>query len=129
MRGGRYPLTKLFMLDINENEMMEKEIKPSPMLEIFSANSLYECSSKQNLAIFLHQACFSPPISTWIEAINQNLFATFPGLTVDLVNKYLPRSENTVKGHMNQTFKNKRSKKTSEKSTPIPSEDPSENSK
>ena len=35
MRGGRDPLTKLFKLDLNENEITEKEIKPSPMLEVF----------------------------------------------------------------------------------------------
>ena len=44
MRRGRDPLTKLFMLYINKNEMIEKEIKPSPMLEQFSENSVYECS-------------------------------------------------------------------------------------
>ena len=46
IRGGRDPLTKLFMLDINGNELTEKEIKPSPMLETFSANSVYKSSSK-----------------------------------------------------------------------------------
>ena len=80
------------MLDINKNEMKEKEIKPSPILEQFSEKSVYECSLKQNLAIFLHQACFSPPMSTWIEAIKQNFFVTFPGLLVDLVKKYIPKS-------------------------------------
>ena len=90
---------------------------------------MYECSPKKNLAISLHQACFSPPISTWIEDIKQNFFAKFPGLTVNIVNKYLPISEHTVKGHMCQTFKNKTGTKTSEKPTTIPSEDPSENPK
>ena len=42
MRGERDPLTKLFMLNINENEMTERNIKPSPILEQFSANSVYE---------------------------------------------------------------------------------------
>ena len=114
MRGGRDPLTKLFILGINENETKEKKLKPSPIIEQFSENSVYECSSKQNLAIFLHQACFSPPISTWIEAIKKNFFATFPGLTVDLVNKYTPKSEHIVKGHTRQTFKNKISTKLQE---------------
>ena len=85
--------------------------------------------TETNLAIFLHQACFSPSISTWVEDIKQFLFATFPGLTVDLFNKYLPKSEHTVKGHMCKTFKNKIGTKTSEKATTIPSEDPSENPK
>ena len=87
---------------------------------------MYECSPKKNLAIFLHQAYFNPPISTWIDDIKQNLFVTFPGLTVDLVKKYLPKSDHTVKGRMCQTFKNKISTKTLEKPTTILSEDPSE---
>ena len=35
MIGGRDPLKKLFMLDINENEMTEKEIKLSPIIDFF----------------------------------------------------------------------------------------------
>ena len=79
--------------------------------------------------MFLHQACFRPSISSLIEAIKQNFFANFPGLTVYLVKKYLPKSDHTVKGRMCQTFKNKISTKTSENKTTIPSEDPSEKHK
>ena len=72
MKGGRDPPTKLFMLDITRNEMTEIEIKPSLILEQFSKKTVYKCSSKQNLVIYLHQACFSPPVSTWIAAIKKN---------------------------------------------------------
>ena len=99
------------------------------MLEQISVKSLYECSPKQNLAIFLHQACFSPPISTWIEAIKKHLSENFPVLSVDIFKTYLRKSEHTVKGHMRKTFNNKISTKTSEKATTIPSEDPNENPK
>ena len=51
------------MLNMNENEMKEKEIKLSTIIEQFSANSVYECSQKQKLAISLHQTCFNPPIT------------------------------------------------------------------
>ena len=84
---------------------------------------------KKNLVIFLHPTCFSPPISTWIEYIKQNLFATFSGLTINLVKKCLLKSEHTMKVHMLQTFNNKSSTKASEIPTIIPSEDPSENDK
>ena len=62
MKGGRDPLTKLFMLTITGNKMTEKEIQLSPILEYFIANSIYECSSKQNIEVFLHQVCFNPPV-------------------------------------------------------------------
>ena len=35
IRGGIDPLTKIFMLDINEKEMIEKNIKPSSVPEFF----------------------------------------------------------------------------------------------
>jgi hypothetical protein len=49
--------------------------------------------------------------STWITAINNGHFATWPGLTADLVRKHLPRSTATVKGHLNQQRKNLQSTK------------------
>jgi hypothetical protein len=60
---------------------------------------------------FLYAACGSPVPSTWITAINNGHFATWPGLTADLVRKHLPKSMATVKGHLNQKRKNLRSTK------------------
>jgi hypothetical protein len=60
---------------------------------------------------FLHAACGSPVPSAWITAINNGHFATWPGLTADLVRKHLPKSTATVKGHLNQQRKNLRSTK------------------
>jgi hypothetical protein len=44
----------------------------------------------------------SPPKSTFLAAIKNHpkLFNSFPGLTCDLINKHLPLSTATVKGHM-----------------------------
>ena len=55
--------------------------------------------------MYLHQAYWSPSKSTWILAIKRNAFTTWPGLTAALVDKYLPKSESTVKGHLIKTFK------------------------
>jgi hypothetical protein len=59
-----------------------------------------------NLVQFLHAACGSPVPSTWIKAIDSGHFATWPGLTANLVRKHLPKSTTTVKGHLNQQRKN-----------------------
>jgi hypothetical protein len=86
------------------------------------ANSAYENKTKVQLIDFLHRACFSPPISTWTQAIEKNFFTTWPGLTADAVRKYLPKSLATAKGHLKATPKNLRS--TSKKpnpSSPVPS--------
>jgi hypothetical protein len=73
------------------------------------ANSAYEQKTKVRLIDFLHRACFSPPISTWTQAIEKNFFATLPGLTADAVRKYLPKSLATAKGHLKSAPKNLRS--------------------
>jgi hypothetical protein len=39
---------------------------------------------------------------TWLKAIQNGHFSTWPSMTVENVRKYLPRSDAMVKGHMNQ---------------------------
>jgi hypothetical protein len=50
--------------------------------------------------------------STLLKAICNGHLATFPGLTVANVNKFLPKSMATSKGHLDQTRKNARSTQT-----------------
>lgn len=59
-------------------------------------------TTKRDLVKFLHAACCSPVPSTWIKAIKKNHFATWPGLTAELVTKYLPPTIATAKGHLKQ---------------------------
>ena len=55
---------------------------------------------------YLHQALFSPAKATLIKAIENNQFASWPGLTADAVKKYLPDSSPaTDKGHMKRQKK------------------------
>jgi len=60
---------------------------------------------------FLHAAAFSPVTSTWIDAINNGHFTTWPGLTAEAVKRYLPKSLATAQGHLDQARKNQRSTK------------------
>lgn len=60
---------------------------------------------------FLHAALFSPVVSTLTKAIKNGHLATWPGLTVENIRKYLPKSLATAKGHLDQTRKNTRSTK------------------
>ena len=36
----------------------------------------------------------------WIEAINKDYYATYPGITPERVRKYIPKSEYMEIGHM-----------------------------
>jgi hypothetical protein len=57
---------------------------------------------------FLHAAAFSPVQETWLKAIWAGHFATWPGLTEDLVRKHLPKEIASVKVHLSQRRKNLR---------------------
>ena len=72
------------------------------------ANTLFTPQTQQKMVQWLHAAAFSPSTSTFIDAIQCNFFATWPGLTPDIVWRYLPPSDTTVKGHLDQQRQRKR---------------------
>ena len=49
---------------------------------------------------YLHACAGYPVTSTWIQAIRRGYFTTWPGLTASRVQRYLPKSEETVLGHL-----------------------------
>ena len=54
----------------------------------------------------MHQAALSPVKTTWKKAIEDGKFATWPGLTVEVVEKYLTRhAPATDKGHISRQRK------------------------
>jgi hypothetical protein len=103
IHGQRHPATGLWTVplptDTNDNQKIPSE----------QINSVYATTNLRDLVQYLHQCCYSPTPSAWIKAIQLGNFATWPGLTADLVRKHLPKSAATVKGHLRQTFKNTRS--------------------
>ena len=56
---------------------------------------------------------------TWTKAIDAGYFATWPGLTSELVRKHLPKLLATVKGHLKQDRQNIRSTKPSIATAPL----------
>ena len=65
--------------------------------------------TSSELALFLHAAAGYPTKTTLITAINKGYFSTWPGLTAQLIKKYLPTSVPTIKGHIKQEQQNLRS--------------------
>ena len=55
--------------------------------------------------MFYHAACFSPSKITFIQTMRRNDFTSRHGLTTELVAKYLPKTEATVKGHTKKKIK------------------------
>ena len=77
-------------------------------VEISKANNVYHKANviirkkqiKSDLAKYLHATLLSPTLPTLVQAINNNHFVTWPGLTTNLIKKYLPKSIFTYQGHM-----------------------------
>ena len=95
--GQHYPVTTLY--GINMTETLALMTAP-PLPDSFFANHVYETKTKQELIMFYHADFFSPSKSTFIQAIKRNALTSCHGLTAELVAKYLPKTEATVKVHI-----------------------------
>ena len=62
---------------------------------------MHKNTTKTELATYLHACCFSPTASTFITAIKNGNFISWPGLTPSLISK-MPPSPNTAKIHLKQ---------------------------
>ena len=72
-------------------------------------------STLAELAMYHHQMLCLPPKSTLLRAIGNQQLKSFPGLTYELTNKYIPPLIASNKGHMVQTRKNLQSTRANQK--------------
>ena len=84
--------------------------QPTPSKEVLSV-ILRKNQTHIDLVTYLHAACFSPVKSTFLRAIKNNHFTTWPGLTEDIINKSLEPSLASAQGHLNQERQNLQSTK------------------
>ena len=97
--GQRYPSTGLYYIDLPE----PPPVAPQSLHPF--ACSPYKMRTKSDLIQYLHRCAFSPVVHTWTKAIDAGFFATWPGLTSELVRKHLPKLLATAKGHLQQDWK------------------------
>jgi len=88
--------------------------RPSPLE---ACNNVYEFRTKPELCRFYHATAGFPTQATFEQAVEKNFYASWPGLTVDLVCKHFPESEETQKGHMKAMKSGVRSTKKKAKSS------------
>ena len=67
--------------------------------------------TRKEVVDYLHACCFSPTKQTFLQAIKNGNFLTWPSLTQDLVSKHLIPPVATAKGHLTQERKKLRSTK------------------
>jgi len=89
-----------------------------PSREIQHTANAIICKSqaKTELAEYLYGCCGSPAVSTFIHAIKNGNFLSWPGIESVSFTKHLPPSIDSAKGHLDQEQKNLQSTKVLEDS-------------
>ena len=67
---------------------------------------MFTKKTQAELASFLHATCFIPVKSTFIKALKNGIFLTWPGLMVKLIATHPPKIEATIFGNLDQMRKN-----------------------
>ena len=71
-------------------------------------SSIYELGKKEDIMRHLFQVLFIPVKLTWIQAIQEGIYTTWPGMTGKLVKNHLPKSMAIVPGHLQKFSQNAR---------------------
>ena len=111
--GQRDPITGLYYIYLPE----PPPVTPQSLHPI-ACNS-YNMKTKEELVQYLHRCVFSSIMHTWNKAIDAGYFSTWPGLTSEMVRKYLPKLLATEKGHLKQDRQNILSTKPSITASPL----------
>jgi hypothetical protein len=101
MYGSQDPKSRLWRVDLKQRFETNQ----------VQCNHAHDNSNKKDLINYLHAACYSPVKSTWITAIKNVNFSSWPGLTEHAVEKHLSKSTSTTKVHLNQQRQNARTTK------------------
>ena len=78
---------------------------PSPQPQ---ANALIPANTQKDLVQWLHAGAFSPSISTFFDAVEQNFFTTWLHLTPQIICRHLCTPIATIKGHLDQQWQRQR---------------------
>jgi hypothetical protein len=92
----------------HKSRLWRVNLKQKNEPEIVQCNNAHDKNNQKALINYLHAACFSPVKSTWIKAIKNGNFLSWPGLNEHTVDKHLSKSTSTSKGHLNQQRQNAR---------------------
>ena len=102
MKGRRNPISNLYMLNLTQSNNLLTEFQTP---DKYFAGDLYEWKSKGTLVDYHHASCWSPTQSGWIKAITKNFFTSCPGLSFELVQKYLTKNNQPYWGTLNNLGK------------------------
>ena len=102
----RFPLVKDACSTSNQNTdtgllaaSPQEVLKHLPPPTADSINNVYEIKTKPELVRYYHAAAGFPAKPTWLAAIKNGHYNTWPGLDAATVARYFPESQEMWKGH------------------------------
>lgn len=109
IRGPRDPLTRMWIVPFTTNDTLPTSAVQKITLPPKIACNAYTQKSTADLITYHHITLGSVAPPTLIQAIKNGYLTTFPGLTVQAVQKYLPKSIIYYMSHIHKIRKNTRS--------------------
>jgi hypothetical protein len=88
------------MWKLNLTPTTEVPSQPEQAATYESANVIFDLPSARETFLWYHASAGFPTKSTFISAVRNGNYATWPKLTVNLIEKYFPDSTETIKGHL-----------------------------
>jgi hypothetical protein len=108
--GFKCPMTGMWhipLIDLIQNNNTVTVIVNRPPLEFLPArpppteaiHNVYELKTQPKLVHYYHAVSRFPTKPTWLKAIKNKQFASWPRLMADVVDRHYPDSDETPKGH------------------------------
>jgi hypothetical protein len=109
MQGSRDHATGLWRINLLQTNPTCNISQPPS--QPHTSNNVYVLRNSGALVNYLHKEMSSSTKSDLVHAIKKGHLTTWPGLTVEAVNKHLKLTPATSMGHMNQRRQNTRASK------------------
>ncbi len=109
LESERCEHTGMWKLDLNPTTSLstpEGQAAPNETL-----NVIFDLPSARETFLWYHASAEFPTKATFIDAVRNSNYSTWPKLTVTLINCYFPDSNETIKGHLKGQYQGIRSTK------------------
>jgi hypothetical protein len=98
LKSERCKHTGMRKLNLNpETTISNQEVPTAPPKTL---NVIFDLPSARETFLWYHASAGFPTKETFVDVVHKGNYATWPKLTVTLINRYFPDSDETIKGHL-----------------------------
>ena len=98
LESKRCEHTGMWRLDLNPGTPLPTSDGQAAPQE--AINVIFDLPSARETFLWYHASTGFPTKATFIDAVRNGNYSTWPKLTVTLINRYFPDSDETIKGHL-----------------------------